>query len=168
MRDRMERLVVLPFSVGCISDSSVAVLSPLSKHHHHRSPQEIRRDQEEEDHMKNVFKFLAVSKPEISTGINRLFKSFKTISQLFADKEEEEEKEEMETSGMEIGVPTNVKHVSHIGWESGLTAVTGPGKGWEDLIIPPELLAAAASTKQDVNPPPPHHHRHHHELHPTL
>ncbi|XP_010420343.1 PREDICTED: CRIB domain-containing protein RIC4-like [Camelina sativa] len=166
MRDRMERLVVLPFSVGCISDSSVAVLSPLSKPHHHRSPQEIRRDQEEEDHMKNVFKFLAVSKPEISTGINRLFKSFKTISQLFADKEEEE-KEELETSGMEIGVPTNVKHVSHIGWESGLTAVTGPGKGWEDLIIPQELLAAAGSTKQDVNHPH-HHHRRHHELHPTL
>ncbi|XP_010453808.1 PREDICTED: CRIB domain-containing protein RIC4-like [Camelina sativa] len=165
MRDRMERLVVLPFSVGCISDSSVAVLSPLSKPHYHRSPQEIRRDQEEEDHMKNVFKFLAVSKPEISTGINRLFKSFKTISQLFGDKEEEE-KEEMETSGMEIGVPTNVKHVSHIGWESGLTAVTGPGKGWEDLIIPPELLAAAASTKQDVNHH--HHHHRHHELHPTL
>ncbi|EOA21714.1 hypothetical protein CARUB_v10002151mg [Capsella rubella] len=160
MRDRMERLVVLPFSVGCISDSSVAVLSPLSnsKPHHHRSPQEIRRDQEEEDHMKNVFKFLAASKPEISTGINRLFKSFKTISQLFADKEEENE--EIETTGMEIGVPTNVKHVSHIGWETGLTAVagtTGKGKGWEDLI-PPELLAAASSTKQDAVNPPPHNH----------
>ncbi|KAJ0232620.1 CRIB domain-containing protein RIC4 [Hirschfeldia incana] len=145
MRDRMERLVVLPFSIGCISDSSVAVLSPLSKPHHHYSPQGIR-DQEEEENM-NVFKFLAVSKPEISTGINRLFKSFKTISQLFAYKEEEGE--DGETSGMEIGVPTNVKHVSHIGWESGLTAVEGPGKGWEDLI-PPELLAAAVATKQDV------------------
>lgn len=53
---------------------------------------------------------------------------------------------------MEIGVPTNVKHVSHVGWESGLSAAAGPGKGWEDLI-PPELLAA----KQDVNP----------QLHPT-
>lgn len=41
------------------------------------------RDQEEEENMKNVFKFLAVSKPDISTGINRLFKSFKTISQHF-------------------------------------------------------------------------------------
>ncbi|KFK25867.1 hypothetical protein AALP_AA8G172400 [Arabis alpina] len=149
MRDRMERLVVLPFSVGCISDSSVAVLSPNSKpHHHHHSPREIR-DQEEEENMKNVFKFLTVSKPEISTGINRLFKSFKTISQLFAYKEEGDE--EVETSGMEIGVPTNVKHVSHIGWESGLTTAAGPGKGWEDLI-PPELLAA----KQDVN----NHHHH--------
>ncbi|KAG2300374.1 hypothetical protein Bca52824_036846 [Brassica carinata] len=136
MRDRMERLVVLPFSVGCISDSSVDVLSPLSKHHHHHhSPQGIR-DQEEEENMKNVFKFLAVSKPEISTGINRLFKSFKTISQLFAYKEEEES-EEGETSGlMEIGAPTNVKHVSHIGWESS--------REWKDLI-PPELLAAAAA-----------------------
>ncbi|CAH2072605.1 unnamed protein product [Thlaspi arvense] len=99
--------------------------------------------------MKNVFKFLAVTKPEISTGINRLFKSFKTISQLFAYKEEEEN-EDGETSGMEIGVPTNVKHVSHIGWESGLNAVSGPGKGWDDLI-PPELLAAAA-TKQNLIP----------------
>ncbi|KAF8097925.1 hypothetical protein N665_0279s0054 [Sinapis alba] len=151
MRDRMERLVVLPFSVGCISDSSVAVLSPLSKphHHHHHSPQGIR-DQDKE----NVFKFLAVSKPEISTGMNRLFKSFKTISQLFAYKEEEES----EDGGMEIGVPTNVKHVSHIGWENGSTAMGGPGKGWEDLI-PPELLAAAAAaaTKQDVVNPLLHH-----------
>ncbi|KAL0735751.1 hypothetical protein Bca4012_011961 [Brassica carinata] len=149
MRDRMERLVVLPFSVGCISDSSVDVLSPLSKHHHHHhSPQGIR-DQEEEENMKNVFKFLAVSKPEISTGINRLFKSFKTISHLFAYKEEEES-EEGETSGlMEIGAPTNVKHVSHIGWESS--------REWKDLI-PPELLAAAAAKEDVVNP----------HLHPTL
>ena len=59
---------------------------------------------------------------------------------------------------MEIGVPTNVKHVSHIGWESGLTAVAGPGKVWEDLI-PPDLFAAsaAATTKQDVNNPHLHH-----------
>lgn len=53
---------------------------------------------------------------------------------------------------MEIGVPTNVKHVSHIGWESGLTAAACPGERWEDLI-PPELLADAAA-KQDGN----HHH----------
>ncbi|KAJ4912173.1 CRIB domain-containing protein RIC4 [Raphanus sativus] len=123
--NRMERLVVLPFSVGCISDSRII------------------RDQEEEENM-TAFKFLAVSKPEISTGINRLFKSFKTISQIFAYKEEESE--DGETSGMEIGVPTNVKHVSHIGWESGFA---GPGKGWEDLI-PPELLAAAVATKEDI------------------
>ncbi|KAJ4882681.1 CRIB domain-containing protein RIC4 [Raphanus sativus] len=152
MRDRMERLVVLPFSVGCISDSSVDVLSPLSKHHHHHhhhSPQGIR-DQEEEENMKNVFKFLAVSKPEISTGINRLFKSFKTISQLFAYKEEEES-EEGETSGlMEIGAPTNVKHVSHIGWESS--------REWKDLI-PPELLAAVAAKEDVINNT---------DLHPTL
>jgi len=45
----------------------------------------VIREQEEEDNMKNVFKFLAVSKPEISIGINRIFKSFKTISQLFGN-----------------------------------------------------------------------------------
>ncbi|CAN8236201.1 unnamed protein product [Cochlearia groenlandica] len=145
MRDRMERLVVLPFSLGCISDSSVAVLSPLSKpHDHYHSPQE--EEEEEEGNMKNVFKFLAVSKPEISTGINRLFKSFKSISQLFAYKEGEES-EEVETLCMEIGVPTNVKHVSHIGWDSGLTAVKSSGEECPENLIPPELLAASSAYK---------------------
>ena len=51
-----------------------------------------------------------------------------------------EEEEESEDGGMEIGVPTNVKHVSHIGWESS--------REWKDLI-PPELLAAATA-KEDA------------------
>ncbi|PNT61899.1 hypothetical protein BRADI_5g22600v3 [Brachypodium distachyon] len=38
-----------------------------------------------------------------------IFKGFKIISQIFAAKEEQE---------MEIGSPTDVKHVAHIGWNS--------------------------------------------------
>lgn len=47
----------------------------------------------------------------------------------------EEEIEELE---MEIGVPTDVKHVTHIGWDG--SANTNPIQGWDNLI-PPELLS---------------------------
>ncbi|XP_010525088.1 PREDICTED: CRIB domain-containing protein RIC4-like [Tarenaya hassleriana] len=140
----MERFVVLPFSVGCISDSSVAVAAICDSHKRsskfrsNTSPKEIREENEEEDNMKNL-----QFKPEISTGIHRLFKSFKSISQLFAYKEE------LETWGMEIGVPMDVKHVTHIGWES--TLIVGRGRAWEDLI-PPELLANATSRDADDAP----------------
>ncbi|KAH0711457.1 hypothetical protein KY289_007416 [Solanum tuberosum] len=46
----------------------------------------------------------------------RLFKNFKNLSHLFVDKDQMEEEEEM---GMEIGLPTDVKHVTHIGIDGG-------------------------------------------------
>lgn len=45
-------------------------------------------------------------------------------------------KEVMEME-MEIGFPTDVKHVTHIGWDG---SSTNPIKGWENLRTP-ELLA---------------------------
>ena len=62
------------------------------------------------------------------------------------DKEEELEEEEMD---MEIGCPTNVQHVTHIGWDGIATTSTStstssdPVKGWKDLI-PAELLALSS------------------------
>ena len=51
-------------------------------------------------------------------------------------------KDEMEELGMdmEIGGPTDVKHVTHIGWD-GSTTNDDAIKGWENLISP-ELLSA--------------------------
>lgn len=43
--------------------------------------------------------------------------------------EEEEEEEEID---IEIGCPTDVKHVTHIGLDG--SATTDPMKGWENLI----------------------------------
>jgi P21-Rho-binding domain len=49
-----------------------------------------------------------------ATGFQRVVKSFRNFSsQLFQVYEEEEE--EME---MEIGLPTDVQHVAHIGWDN--------------------------------------------------
>ena len=38
---------------------------------------------------------------------------------------------------MEIGFPTDVKHVTHIGWDGSSTNI----KGWENLTTPDQLLA---------------------------
>ncbi|XP_030503785.2 CRIB domain-containing protein RIC4 [Cannabis sativa] len=153
MRERMERLVLLPFSIGCVSESSVAVgvhqprRSSSSKTYTNPSypirPKELdqeydhnHEDDEDDDESlssggestKSSFRSL---KPNISTGINRLFKGFKNISQIFVYKEEMEELE----MDMEIGGPTDVKHVTHIGWD-GSTTHNDAVKGWENLISP--------------------------------
>ncbi|KAJ9176126.1 hypothetical protein P3X46_011471 [Hevea brasiliensis] len=144
MRDRMERLVLLPFSIGCVSESSVAigVHNPRRTKHppapHYTNPSSIRRKEEDEeslsstDSMKNGLKFLALSKPNISDRFHRLVKGFKTFSQLFVYGEEMEELE------MEIGLPTDVKHVTHIGWDGSEN--NNPIQGWDNLISP-ELLS---------------------------
>ncbi|KAF9670416.1 hypothetical protein SADUNF_Sadunf13G0066000 [Salix dunnii] len=104
MRDRMERLVLLPFSFGCVSES--------------RTKEEDEESSSSTESMRNSFKFLAFSK---------LFKAYK-----------EEIKE------MEIGLPTDVKHVTHIGWDA--TAPTSnPVHGWDNLISP-ELLSLQSGT----------------------
>ncbi|KAJ3693625.1 hypothetical protein LUZ60_009105 [Juncus effusus] len=51
----------------------------------------------------------------MATKLKGVFKGLKFISQIFVVKEN--------SNGMEIGSPTDVKHVAHIGWESP----TGPG-----------------------------------------
>ncbi|KAJ8557446.1 hypothetical protein K7X08_003071 [Anisodus acutangulus] len=117
----MERFVLLPFSVGCISESSVAI-GHQQQHHKSSSPQPILtptrsqeegKEEEEDDekslegeNLKSPLGLMAIPK------FQRLFKNFKNLSQLFVDKDEMEEDQEM---GMEIGLPTDVKHVTHIG-----------------------------------------------------
>ncbi|KAJ6360460.1 hypothetical protein OIU77_004471 [Salix suchowensis] len=143
MRDRMERLVLLPFSFGCVSESSVAI----GVHHPRRSKTETNlsatraKEEDEEsssstESMKNSLKFLALSKPSISIGLHRLVKGFKNFPQLFAYKEEIKE--------MEIGSPTDVKHVTHIGWDAA-APTSNPVHGWDNLISP-ELLSLQSET----------------------
>ncbi|PON55173.1 CRIB domain containing protein [Trema orientale] len=144
----MERLVLLPFSMGCVSESSVAVgVQQPRRSKTDTIPSSIRPkevDQEDEDDddeslsgesTKSSFRSLNLPKPNISTGINRLFKGFKNFSQIFVYKEEMEDLD----IDMEIGGPTDVKHVTHIGWD-GSTTHNDAVKGWENLISP-DLLS---------------------------
>ncbi|KAK2991083.1 hypothetical protein RJ640_022469 [Escallonia rubra] len=50
-----------------------------------------------------------------------------------------------DTKEMEIGFPTDVKHVAHIGWDGSTT--TNPVKGWES-VHKPEVLFPSISLKQ--------------------
>ncbi|GAB4855854.1 CRIB domain-containing protein [Ancistrocladus abbreviatus] len=156
MRDRMERFVLLPFSFGCVSQASVAVAeNPPRRSVSDTKSTSLRskfEDEEEEESlsgesMKNhSSRFLVLPKPNISTGVNKLVKSFKSLSQLFTYEDE------MEELGMEmeIGCPTDVKHVTHIGWD-GSSINTNPIMGWDNLITPelisdPHPAAAALSS----------------------
>jgi hypothetical protein len=56
-----------------------------------------------------------------------------------------EEIEEMEKE-MEIGCPTDVKHVTHIGLDGSTT--TNPVKGWENLKAPEILSFPSISFRQ--------------------
>ncbi|XP_074321158.1 CRIB domain-containing protein RIC4 isoform X2 [Silene latifolia] len=89
--------------------------------------------------MKHSSRFLALPRPNLSTGVNRLVKGFKSLSQLFIYEDE------MEELGMEIGGPTDVKHVAHIGWDN--LANTNPFLGWDDLDITPSLITTHPTLK---------------------
>ncbi|XVE62195.1 hypothetical protein DITRI_Ditri06bG0099200 [Diplodiscus trichospermus] len=150
MGDKMERFVILPFSVGCISESSVAVAvqqprrsKPADTNSTASTATRTREEDEESltsENMKNSLKFLPLQKHEISTGFHRLFKSFKTFSQLFAYKEEMEECEKE----MEIGFPTDVKHVTHIGMDGCASTSPSMGSSWDNLLSPHDLFTFPA------------------------
>ncbi|KAI3897179.1 hypothetical protein MKX03_032370 [Papaver bracteatum] len=125
----MERFTVLRFSFSsCSSQSSVDVVENPSKKPKldPGSSTIIQGGAEKEDRLKvkkySSNKFLmAIQKPNnISLGIQRIIKSFKSFSQIFAYKDEEEEDDD-EDIEMEIGLPTDVKHVAHIGWDGSTT-----------------------------------------------
>ncbi|TKY52038.1 CRIB domain-containing protein RIC4 [Spatholobus suberectus] len=154
MRDRMERLVILPFSLGCVSEASVAVGIPHPRRSrpdtNSPSAAAIKRPKGDKDiseslsgeSMRNLLRFHEdVPKSNTSLSFNRLLKGFKNFPQLFVDKEEVE-------MDMEIGCPTNVQHVTHIGWDGFAGTETAKSSdsrlGWEDLI-PPQSLSSLPS-----------------------
>ncbi|KAH0910436.1 hypothetical protein HID58_033757 [Brassica napus] len=70
-----------------------------------------------------------------------IYKGFKCISQIFAGEKESDE--------IEIGYPTNVKHVSHIGWEGSSSS----GPGWmSEFKVGAEVLSPRASSFSNARP----------------
>ncbi|KAF3959577.1 hypothetical protein ACB098_04G040900 [Castanea mollissima] len=147
MKDRAERFVVLPFSIGCTSDASVALgtTSQPKKPKPESNPPAPRRQEGEEKSCRSKLKsssFLALPRPSVAGGIQRVIRTIKSFSQIFVYKEEIEEMEKE----MEIGYPTDVKHVTHIGLDGSTT--TNPVKGWENLINPEILSFPSISLRQ--------------------
>ncbi|XWS35200.1 hypothetical protein CRYUN_Cryun21dG0105800 [Craigia yunnanensis] len=139
MKERMERFVVLPFSTGCSSQASVAVgksppRKPKSESTQNVTSKQVGEDCSSKGRTKNSFGWFPLPKPNISSGTHRLIRAIvKSFSQLFVYKEIEEV-----TAEMEIGFPTDVKHITHIGLDG--TTTNNPVKGWEDFN-PPDIFA---------------------------
>ncbi|KAJ4830325.1 hypothetical protein Tsubulata_016089 [Turnera subulata] len=157
--DHMERFVVLPFSIGCASQSSVSVVatneprkpkpdacrsSPpvTSRIERGGGGEEEEEESTTKERMKSTFAFLALPKPNLSSGIHKFIKSIKSLSQVFVYKEEMEDEEKE----LEIGYPTDVKHVTHIGLDGSTT--TNPIKGWEELKGPEVMSFPSISLRQ--------------------
>ncbi|XP_022561116.1 CRIB domain-containing protein RIC2-like [Brassica napus] len=112
MKDRIQQFVALPFSLGCSTQSSVAV---ADTHDQPKKPDQLIKRREESDE-NGLFQKEDTSidnnnnngSANISDKIIRSFKSY------------EEEREEREAE-MEIGFPTDVKHLSHIGVDGTMT-----------------------------------------------
>ncbi|XP_010499214.1 PREDICTED: CRIB domain-containing protein RIC2-like isoform X1 [Camelina sativa] len=146
MKDRMERFVILPFSLGCSTQSSVAV---VTTHQHKKQNQLIKRREESDENgslkkeytkmdnngvgantsdereesdengsFKKEYTKMDNNGANISDGIYRIIRSFKSFSHFFIRYEEETKEREAE---MEIGFPTDVKHLSHIGVDGTMT-----------------------------------------------
>ncbi|KAM3280166.1 hypothetical protein ACQJBY_047131 [Aegilops geniculata] len=123
-----------PFSIGCMSQSAVAVAEPLDKKPPAPAPQPQQADnpsssttttataqergageETSEDKARN-----AAPSGVVTAGVQRLLRGIKTFFAAY-DGEEEEDDEERE---IVIGYPTDVQHVGHIGWD-GINKVGG-------------------------------------------
>ncbi|KAL6501044.1 CRIB domain-containing protein [Orobanche hederae] len=134
MRERMERFVLLPFTGSCMSESSIAVgLQQVKRSKLDTNSTPTREKEEEEEHEEDEEEGLSGENLKSPLSLSarprfqKLFKNFKNFSQSFVYKDELEETE----IGIEIGFPTDVKHVTHIGFD-------GCAKGWDheqDQII---------------------------------
>ncbi|CAG7864544.1 unnamed protein product, partial [Brassica rapa] len=115
MKDRMQRCVVLPFSFGCSKQSSVAVADST---HQHKKPNQLIKNESEDNGflVQKEDTKMDNNSANISDKIIRSFKSFSHFFICYGDEEREEREAEME-----IGFPTDVKHLSHIGVDGTMT-----------------------------------------------
>ncbi|GMH08082.1 hypothetical protein Nepgr_009922 [Nepenthes gracilis] len=124
MKDCLERRIILPLSPGRASASSIAggKSSSAAK-------------------MKNYFRSIGLPEINISQGLRQLMRSLKNFSLLFYEIEEDE----MEMK-MEIGLPTDVKHVTHIGLDG--SATTNHVRQWGNLRASEIISLPSISSRQ--------------------
>ncbi|KAI3798223.1 hypothetical protein L1987_33494 [Smallanthus sonchifolius] len=134
----MERFLVLPISMGCMSKSTTgAVESTKCKAQNPQPKHQLTRVK-----LKNSWGI--VSRSNISRGIQRLIlQTFQRFSRILRYRDVEEIEMEIE---LEIGYPTDVKHVTHIGYDGSMT--TNPVKNWDNIETPEIHSFPSISFKQ--------------------
>ncbi|KAJ9541526.1 hypothetical protein OSB04_028032 [Centaurea solstitialis] len=148
MRDLMERFLVLPFSMGCMSKSNAAGAVDLSqiKEQKPQPKQLVTRMQEGKGSsgmkLKNSWGFVTRRRSDISRGIRRLIlETLETFSRILTYKEIEEIE-------LEIGFPTDVKHVTHIGYDGSMTRNPVKDQNWDNMETPEILSFPSISLTQ--------------------
>ncbi|XP_074567106.1 CRIB domain-containing protein RIC4-like [Curcuma longa] len=105
----MDRFTILRFSTPCVSLSSVAVCENQNQ----PTKQQTDCTMHTTEKAKSAFGALALPKLGISTGFQKMMKS---LSHLVYKEEE---------ADMEIGLPTDVLHVAHIGCDGFSNTMNG-------------------------------------------
>ncbi|CAO1940712.1 unnamed protein product [Urochloa humidicola] len=135
------RFIAIPFSSGCRSHSSVDVVDTTRHAGKKPHPQGIEF---------GVVPGGAPARPPAAgkgeSLVARLLRGFKNLSQIFAVYDENDDEEEERE--MVIGLPTDVKHVAHIGWD-GSTSTTTSLRSWNRAA--PAAAAASSSSSASAS-----------------
>lgn len=166
MRERIEKLAVMPFTISCATPSSTAIkdqhirkasahgdsllrrtISPakselkypnLGKRSNSETNKSLRKEQslsKPPPSVESSIFTMPFSKSLISNKLQRFFKGLRALSQLFVYKEEE----------MQIGYPTDVKHVAHIGWDGS----SGTCRSWIGELEGPANRSSVNNSNDD-------------------
>ncbi|XP_020548548.1 CRIB domain-containing protein RIC4-like [Sesamum indicum] len=140
--ERLERFLLLPFSIGCDSRKSVALAAAAHSPDYSEPREKVGEEKVSKLKMKRN---QGVSKASFSQGLQRLINRFKSFSHFFVYKEEMEQMEKE----MEIGFPTDVKHVTHIGLDGSTTLNPEvSNSNWQNLK-PTEILSFPSISLQE-------------------
>ncbi|KAJ1292723.1 hypothetical protein BS78_01G012000 [Paspalum vaginatum] len=138
MKDRRRGSVpAFPFSMGCMSQFAVSVADPAETS---KKPPQTQSEQPSssssvtaaaaqhqgseggvvvgDSSSSEAAKEASPGPGLVATGVSRLMKGIRSLSQMFAAPYDGEEDEDEERE-MVIGYPTDVQHVGHIGWDGG-------------------------------------------------
>ncbi|WVZ67670.1 hypothetical protein U9M48_016717 [Paspalum notatum var. saurae] len=149
------RFIALPFSSGCRSHSSVDVVD--TARHAGKKPHSSQSQGTPELRVVVPGGGGASASGKAESLVARLLRGFKNLSQIFAVYDEDDDEEEEEEREMVIGLPTDVKHVAHIGWD-GSTSTTTSVRSWNRAAppgssssssAPASASASAAVTQQE-------------------
>ncbi|XP_066315640.1 CRIB domain-containing protein RIC4-like [Miscanthus floridulus] len=148
------RFIAIRFSSGCRSQSSVDVVDTAR---HGKKPHPQGAETGAVPGSASVRPPAPAAAASAAGGkgeslVARLLRGFKNLSQIFAvyDEDEDEEEEERE---MVIGLPTDVKHVAHIGWD-GSTSTTTSLRSWNRTAPPAPASSSSSSSSSAAAAPP--------------
>uniref|UniRef100_A0A0E0JST7 CRIB domain-containing protein n=1 Tax=Oryza punctata TaxID=4537 RepID=A0A0E0JST7_ORYPU len=145
---RMDRFIVIPFSSTCRNGSSVDVVDGSGGGG--KSGKKTQGGGGGGEGGGGA----AENKSKGESLVARLLRGFKNLSQIFAVYEDDDDEEEEEEREMVIGLPTDVKHVAHIGWD-GSTNTTTSLRSWNRATPPSSSASASASTSTSTALPAP-------------